>query len=149
MELHPDFRELLASFNSHHVEYLVVGGYAVAFHGAPRFTGDIDLFVRATPDNAQRVVSALTAFGFGSLGLSAADFSVEHRVVQLGYEPWRVDLLTSLEGVSWAEAERGSVAADFGVPVRVIGRAELLRNKRALARPQDLADADRLANGDE
>ena len=95
MDAQPDFRELLGLFNSHGVEYLVVGAYALAFHGAPRNTGDIDLLVRALPENAQRIVTALEAFGFGTLGLKCEDFLQPDQVVQLGVPPVRVDILTS------------------------------------------------------
>ena len=100
MEPQPDFKELLALFNAHEVEYIVVGAYALAFHGAPRFTGDIDVFVRPTPQNAQRIIAALDAFGFGDIGLSPSDFQRPDHVVQLGVPPVRVDLITSLTGVS-------------------------------------------------
>ncbi len=144
MHLHDDFRELLALLNSNGVEYVVVGGYAVAFHGAPRYTGDIEIYVRPTTENADRLKRSLDAFGFGSVGLSASDFATEHRVIQLGFEPWRVDLLTSLAGVTWDEVTGGAVDALWDVHVRVIGKPQLLQNKRAVARPQDLADVARL-----
>ncbi len=91
MEVHPDFRELLALFNAHSVEYMIVGGYALAFHGAPRFTGDLDIFVRPTAQNAGRILAALNNFGFGSLNLGVEDFSTQDRVIQLGVPPVRVD----------------------------------------------------------
>ena len=92
MEVQPDFKELLALFNAHGVEYLIVGGYALAFHGAPRFTGDLDLWVRPAKKNAQRIVAALREFGFGSLNLAEQDFADRDRVVQLGVPPVRVDI---------------------------------------------------------
>lgn len=144
MELHSDHRDLLAILNAKGVSYLVVGGIALAHHGAPRFTGDIDLYVRPSPENARRLVAALVEFGFGSVGLAESDFLTEGRVVQLGFEPWRIDLLTSLAGVTWDEAASGAETGDFGVPAPVLGRAELIRNKRAVGRPQDLADIARL-----
>jgi len=144
MELHSDHRELLAILNARGVAYVVVGGIALAHHGAPRFTGDIDLFVRPDAENARRLVAALAEFGFGSVGLAEGDFLSEGRVIQLGFEPWRIDLLTSLAGVSWDEVDAGADTGDFGVPARVIGRTELIRNKRAVGRPQDLADIARL-----
>lgn len=144
MELHSDHRDLLAILNAKGVSYLVVGGIALAHHGAPRFTGDIDLYVRPSPENARRLVAALVEFGFGSVGLAESDFLTEGRVVQLGFEPWRIDLLTSLAGVTWDEAASNAETGDFGVPAPVLGRAELIRNKRAVGRPQDLADIARL-----
>jgi hypothetical protein len=144
MELHADHRDLLAILNGKGVSYVVVGGIALAHHGAPRFTGDIDLYVRPSPENARRLIEALAEFGFGSTGLVEADFLAEGRVVQLGFAPWRIDFLTSLAGVSWDEVISGADTADLGVPAPVIGRAELIRNKRAVGRPQDLADIARL-----
>jgi len=99
MPLHKDLREFIASLNSHHVDYLIVGAFALAFHGVPRYTGDIDILVRATPENAAHVDQVLKEFNFASLGLSAADFLQPEQVVQLGYPPNRIDLLTSITGV--------------------------------------------------
>ena len=145
MEPQPDFKELLALFNAQRVEYLVVGAYALAFHGAPRYTGDIDLLVRPSPDNAKAILAALADFGFASLGLSEGDFLQPDRVIQLGVPPVRIDLLTSLTGVTWEEALSGCSNGQYGgVPVRYLGREELVRNKRALGRAKDLADIEAL-----
>ena len=145
MEAQPDFRELLGLFNAHRVEYMVVGGYALAFHGAPRFTGDLDLLVKPDPDNARRILAALEEFGFASVGLTAPDFTVQDRVVQLGVPPVRIDLITSLAGVSWDEALMGRVAGRYGdTPVYYIGREQFIANKRATGRKRDLADLDAL-----
>jgi len=145
MDTQPDFRELLELFNSHGVEYLVVGAYALAFHGAPRNTGDIDLLVRIQTDNAQRILAALTAFGFGSLGLKNSDFLQAEQVVQLGAPPVRIDILTSLSGVSWEEAFAGRAAGHYGdVPIFFIGRSEYIKNKRATGRKKDAADVEAL-----
>jgi hypothetical protein len=140
-----DFSEFIASLNAREVRYLIVGGYAVAFHGHPRYTKDLDVWVERTPENAERLLRALGDFGFGGVGLTAEDFLVPDRVVQLGYPPARIDLLTSCEGVDFEPAyarretlEVGGVAASF------IGIEELRQNKRALGRHQDLADLDRL-----
>lgn len=145
MEPHPDFKELLASFNAHRVDYLVVGAYALAFHGAPRYTGDIDLLIRSDPENARAVLAALADFGFASLGLAENDFLEPDRVVQLGVPPVRIDLLTSLTGVTWAEARAHRVAGHYGdVPVHFIGKTEYVRNKRATGRKKDAADLEAL-----
>jgi hypothetical protein len=145
MEVQPDFRELLALFNANQVEYMVIGGYALAFHGAPRFTGDLDLFVKPDPDNAQRIVEALAQFGFKSVELSAEDFQTPDQVVQLGVHPVRVDILTAITGVSWAEAVDGRVEGKYGdIPVYYIGRKEFAANKRATGRKRDLADLEAL-----
>jgi hypothetical protein len=145
LEVQQDFRELLALLNGNTVEYLVVGAYALAFHGAPRFTGDIDLYVRPTLDNAQRILLALEAFGFRSSDLSAEDFVRPERVVQIGVPPVRIDLLTSITGISWEEAESGKAAGFYGdVSVSFLGREQYVRNKRAIGRRKDLADLEAL-----
>lgn len=145
MEIESDFKELLALLNSHHVEYLLVGAYALAFHGAPRFTGVLDVFVRPDAGNSTRLMAALTEFGFGSVGLSAEDFQKVDQVVQLGVPPVRVDLITGISGVSWDEADAGSVDAELdGVRVRFIGRKQFVANKRAIGRKKDLADLEAL-----
>ena len=145
MEVQPDFKELLALLNKHAVEYVVVGGYALAFHGAPRFTGDIDIFVCPQSPNPARIMSALNEFGFGSAGLEEEDFSTPHNVVQLGVPPVRVDFITSLTGVSWEDAAAARCSGSYGdVPVFFIGRKEFIANKRALGRAKDLADIEAL-----
>jgi len=141
METQPDFRELLALFNAYHVEYLIVGGYALAFHGAPRFTGDLDIFVNSDAANAQRILTALEAFGFASVGLTPSDFERPDQVVQLGVPPVRIDLITSITGVSWDEAWAGRVTGRYGdIPVFYIGRVQFVANKRATGRTKDVAD---------
>ena len=145
MEIERDFKELLVLLNSHHVEYLLVGAYALAFHGAPRFTGDLDVFVKPDPANSARVMASLRDFGFGSVGLSAQDFEKPNQVIQLGVPPVRIDLITTISGVSWEDAVAEGVAAELdGVPVRFIGRAHLVANKRASGRKKDIADLEAL-----
>ena len=145
METQPDFRELLALFNACHVEYLLVGGYALAFHGAPRFTGDLDIFVHPDATNAQRILTALEAFGFASVGLTLSDFARPDQVVQLGVPPVRIDLITSITGVSWDEAWAGRVAGRYGdIPVSYIDREHFIANKRATGRAKDVADLEML-----
>lgn len=143
--LQKEFKELFASLNARRVEYLVVGAYAMAFYGVPRFTGDLDVFVRPTPQNAKRLLAALEDFGFGSLGLTADDFSQPDRVVQLGVAPIRIDLLTSLSGVSWEESVSHKRRVLYGgISVPVIGIQEMIANKRAVGRTKDLADIELL-----
>src|SRR5512145_2725308 len=101
MEVQKDFKELLALFNAHKIDYIIVGAYALAHHGAPRYTGDLDILVRPDAENGRHIVAALREFGFGSLGLSVEDFTVPDKVVQLGVPPVRVDIVTSLTGVTW------------------------------------------------
>lgn len=145
MEVQPDFKELLGLFNAHHVEYMIVGGYALAFHGAPRFTGDLDLFVKPDPDNAWRILAALEEFGFASVGLTTADFARPDQVVQLGVPPVRIDIITSLTGVSWDEAFTDRVVGHYGdIPVDYIGRERFIANKRATGRKRDLSDLEAL-----
>jgi hypothetical protein len=148
MEVQSDFRELLALFNAHNVEYMIVGGYALAFHGAPRYTGDMDIFVRPDAANAQRILAALDEFGFGAVGLTHADFENPEKVVELGVPPVRVDIITSLTGVSWEEAFAGRAEAKYGdISVYYIGREQFIFNKRAIGRKQDLADLEALGAG--
>ena len=145
MEVKKDFRDLLALFNEHKVEYLVAGSYALAFHGAPRYTGDIDLYVRPSPDNADRILRALADFGFRFENLTSADFQAPERVIQLGVPPIRVDLITSLTGVTWEEAYAGRAAGRYGdVSVLYLGRPQLVANKRATGRKKDVADLEAL-----
>ncbi len=145
MDIRNDFKELLELFNRHKVEYLVVGGYALAFHGAPRVTGDIDLFVRPTGENAERILYALEDFGFGSLNLSREDFTMPGMIVQLGVPPVRIDIITRVSGVSWEKADADKVAGSYAdTPVHFIGRDDLITNKRATGRKKDLADIEAL-----
>lgn len=143
--LGPDFKEFVALLDAREVRYLIVGGYAVAFHGYPRYTGDLDVWIERSPANATRLVAVLEDFGFGGLGLDAETFTAPETVVQLGHPPFRIDILTDLEGVEFAACypERETVELD-GVSVAFIGLEALRENKRALGRPQDLADLDHL-----
>jgi hypothetical protein len=125
-------REFIELLSSNEVEFVLIGGHAVAFHGYPRLTLDADFLVRPSPDNAQRVVAALQQFGFGDVGLSTADFERPAQVIQLGVPPNRIDILTSISGVSFDEVWAGRVEIEIdGLALSVIGRAELLHNKRA------------------
>lgn len=145
MEIQKDFKELLELFGAHKVEYLIVGGYALAFHGAPRFTGDIDLLVKADSENAKRILSALEEFGFGSLKLSEVDFTSPNNVIQLGVPPVRVDIMTSLTAVGWEKAQADRVQGNYGdTPAYFISKADFIANKRALGRKRDLADLEAL-----
>ena len=145
MTVQPDFRDLLALFSKHDVEYVIVGAYALAFHGVPRYTGDLDIYVRPNPRNAGRIVVALSDFGFGSLNLTPADFEKPENVVELGVPPVRVDLFTSISGVTWEEVDAGKVPGTFGdVSVHYLGREQIIANKRAVGRKRDLADLDAL-----
>ncbi len=140
-----DFEELLQLFNKHRVRYCIVGAYAVAFHDRPRYTKDMDILVEPSLKNGERVVAALKEFGFGSLRLTAGDFSHPGRFIQLGYEPVRVDLITSLVGFTFEQAWRHREMGQYGkTRATFIGRNELIRNKELSGRRQDQADLDRL-----
>jgi hypothetical protein len=145
MRLPRDLKEFIGSLNSESVEYAIVGGWALSFHGRPRYTQDLDILIRATPENAARLEIAIERFGFASLGLTASDFLAPGQVIQLGHPPSRIDLLTSLTGISekeiWDSVEPGELD---GVPVQFIGRAALIRNKKATDRPRDRADVEEL-----
>jgi len=145
--LNDDFRDLLLALTEHEVEFLIVGAYALSFHGAPRASGDIDVFVRPSADNAARIWRALVDFGapVASVGVVQADFEKPDLVYQIGLPPRRIDLLTSISGVSFDEAWSSRVPAEVGGRVvHFIGREMFLRNKQAAGRPKDLADAARL-----
>jgi predicted nucleotidyltransferase len=145
MEIQSDFKDLLELFNSHKVKYIIVGGYALAFHGAPRYTGDIDIYVKPDDENAESIMSAPEEFGFGSVGLSAEDFERPGQVIQLGVPPVRVDIITSIAGVSWDEAFSDQASGKYGdIQVHYIGREQLIVNKRAVGRKKDLADLEAL-----
>ena len=142
--LNSDFKEFAELLNANGVDYLVVGGYALAAHGHPRYTGDIDFWVRPDSDNITRLLGALQAFGFGSLGLSASDFKPD-TVVQLGHPPRRIDLLTTIDGVDFDKcfARREQVLLD-ALTLNVIGLEDFKTNKRASGRLKDLADLEQL-----
>ena len=146
MKLAKDLREFIELLNSRRVDYIVVGGHAVAFHGHPRFTGDIDFLLRPSSENAERVINAVEAFGFSPPGLSPEDFVRESTVVQLGYPPNRIDLLTSISGVPFEEAWSGKLSGELdGLPVFFLGWDALLKNKRASGRDKDLVDVNKLS----
>ncbi len=143
--LNRDFKEFAELLSAHGVEYLVVGGYALAAHGQPRYTGDIDFWVSQEPANIERLLIVLQAFGFGSLGLRAQDFGAD-TVIQLGQPPRRIDLLTAIDGVEFAPcwARRETVSFD-GLTLNLIGLDDFKANKRAARRLKDLADLEALS----
>ena len=142
MAIPKGWQDFIRCLNEQGVDYLVVGATAVAYHGFPRFSGDIDFLVRASEANALRAVEAIRAFGMGSLGLSVADFDQEGKVVQFGFEPNRIDVITSLSGVSFEEAWESRVTTTIdGLPINMIGLAALLRNKESTGRSKDQIDA--------
>ena len=145
MHLEKDLREFVELLNALKVRYIVVGAFAVAYHGYPRYTADIDLFIERSNENAGRLVQVIEKFGFGELNLSTDDFLHEDQVIQLGIAPARIDLLTFLSGVSfeqaWSTREQGEID---GLTVPFISKEMLKRNKSASGRSQDLADLEHL-----
>lgn len=145
MKLHKDLREFIELLNSHGVEYVVVGGHAVAFHGYPRYTGDIDFLVRPTEENVSRIVAVLEGFGFSGAHELKASLTQPEKIIQLGRLPNRIDILTSASGVDFEEVWNQAISAELdGLPVRFPDLSSLLKNKRASGRPKDLADVDEL-----
>ncbi len=145
MEVQKDFRDFLALLNAHEVKFMIVGGYALAFHGVPRFTGDIDVFVKPDYVNAKRIINALAEFGFSSFDLTIDDFQDQNKVIQLGLPPVRIDIITSISGVTWEEADASKEPGLFGdVSVSYIGKKQFIINKRATGRKKDLADLEAL-----
>ena len=143
--LDKDFREFVELLNSASVEYLIVGGYALAAHGHPRYTGDLDIWIRAAKDNIDKVLAALAKFGFGSLGLKREDFLSPGAIIQLGYPPSRIDLLTSIDGVEFDSSYARKVMMNIsGIDLPIIGLDEFRANKRASGRAKDLADLESL-----
>ena len=143
--LSKDFKEFIELLNAHSVRYLVVGGYAVAFHGYPRYTKDLDVWIELSPENADNVIKALEEFGFGSLGIKTDDFLEDDQIIQLGYPPNRIDILTTLKKIKFEDCYNERIEIEIqGVKINFIDLENLKRNKRATGRPQDLADAENL-----
>ncbi len=147
IELSRDWTEFLSALISRRVRFLLVGGHAVAGHGEPRLTEDLDVFVEPTVDNARRLRGALSDFGFGSVAPEVGVLAQPGKVFMLGQKPWRIDILTGIDGVTFDEAWAGRVEAEFvASPLFVIGRTALLKNKRSAGRDKDLRDVALLEN---
>lgn len=143
--LSKDFIEFIELLNAHNVRYLVVGGYAVALHGHPRYTKDLDVWIELSPKNAENIINALEEFGFGSLGLKPEDFLERDQIIQLGYPPNRIDILTTLKDIQFNDCYKEKVEIQIqGIKINFIDLENLKLNKRATGRPQDLADAENL-----
>jgi hypothetical protein len=143
--LNSDFRDILSAFCEEKVEFMLVGAYAVAAHGLPRATGDIDLWIESSAENADRVWAALKRFGAPLSNLSKQHFTTPGNVVQLGVAPGRIDILTQITGVEYQDADREKLLIEIeGIKLPVIGRSHLIQNKIAVGRPQDKADVARL-----
>jgi hypothetical protein len=145
MSLSADLREFIELLNSRGVEYVIVGAHSLAFHGRPRYTGDLDILVRPSPDNAEKLAALMADFGFAETGFKASDFLEPDQVIQLGRVPNRIDLMTGISGVEMNDAFATRISTELdGLPMFILSRDLLIQNKRALARPQDLADIDAL-----
>lgn len=139
--LNPDFRDMLSAFIAEEVEFLVIGAYALSFHGLPRATGDLDFLIGRNERNAQRVLRALASFGAPTHDLKTADLLTPDVVFQIGVEPSRIDILTSADGVEFDDAWQQRVIAQVdGLDVPIMSAGHVIQNKRAVGRPRDLAD---------
>ena len=150
MKLQQDLREFVERLNAESVDYVIVGAHALAVHGHPRYTGDLDILLRPSEENAKRVLSALGAFGLDEIGISVDDLLAVDQVVQLGVSPNRIDLVVSLDGLSFDEVWDGRLSTKLDkLPVNVISREHLKINKLAVGRPQDLADVEALSRDEQ
>jgi predicted nucleotidyltransferase len=143
--LNQDFLEFIGLLESHEVDYLIIGGYAVALHGFPRFTGDIDFFVAVNPENAAKLIEVFKAFGFGEIGINQEDFLQPDFVVEIGREPRKIQVLTGIDGVTFSDCRSRRVEIELqGMNLKFIGKEDLIRNKKSSARSKDLIDIDEL-----
>ena len=141
-----DFREFIELLIKNKAEYLIVGGYAVGIHGHPRYTGDLDIWLNPTPQNAELILRSVNEFGFSSFNLTKADFMKAGNVIQLGYPPLRIDLLTEIDGVTFEECFENRKEVIIGdLKVNFIGYNDLLKNKKETGRPRDIDDIDNLS----
>jgi len=146
MNIQPDFKELLALLEENNVDYMIVGGYAVAFHGFPRFTKDIDIFFDASSENVEKVIDTLEQFGFSRKELDKALFSTEGNIVTFGVAPVRVDFINQIDGVQFLEAKQNRVRGKYGnVEVSFIGKDDLIKNKKSTPRSKDKVDVEELS----
>lgn len=146
IRLPADFRDFLKLLNSHHVEYLLIGGYAVCYHGYYRNTADMDIWIAATPENAVRMVQLIRDFGFDTPQLKEGIFLEKGRIIRMGIEPTRIEVLTGITGCEFTECYRNRVEASLdGTPVKVIGLQDLIKNKRTAGRLKDLTDVQKLS----
>ena len=145
MKVEKDYEELLKLFNKNEVKYCIIGAYAVAFYATPRYTKDMDILVETNVENARKIIASLNEFGFKSLKLTEKDFSQKDKIIQLGYEPLRIDIITSIEGCSFKEAWKNKTRGTYGKQkVFFIGINEVIKNKRASKRSQDKIDLETL-----
>lgn len=146
MNLNPDFKEFVKLLIENNVEYLIVGGYAVGIHGYPRYTGDLDIWINNTNENAQRILKCVEEFGFSSYNLSISDFTKEGNIIQLGYPPVRIDIINQVDGVNFSECFKNKKeVTTVDLTLNFIGYEDLLKNKRETARPRDIDDIENLS----
>jgi hypothetical protein len=141
MRIEKDFNEFIELLNNNEVKYLVVGGFAIAYYAKPRYTKDIDILVESSKENSKKIMNTLIQFGFGNIGLKEEDFQRPDQIIQLGYAPVRIDIITSIMGVEFETAWKNRVEGKYGdIPCFFISKEDLIKNKQASARPQDKAD---------
>lgn len=146
MRVEKDYEELLKLFNQFDVRYCVIGAFAMAFHVEPRYTKDMDILIEPTSENSGKIISALDKFGFGSLKLSEKDFCQKGQFIQLGFEPVRIDLITSIEGLDFQTIWEHRVKGKYGrQSIFFIGLNELIKSKEIAGRKQDLADLEKIS----
>lgn len=147
MTLAQDFEDFIKLLNKHQVDYMIVGGYALAFHGKPRHTGDLDIWINNSATNAEKLVIAIKEFGLASLDLTKSDFMQEGYVTQIGYPPLRIDILNNIDGVKFEDAFPNKLLVEVnGVLIKYIGLQEFIHNKTASGRSQDIADLKEIKN---
>jgi len=145
MTLEKDFEDFVALLNKHHVDYMIVGGYALAFHGKPRHTGDLDIWIDISDKNAIKMTEVIADFGMRSLGIEKEDFLKKGIITQIGYPPLRIDILNEIDGVDFKEAYTNKLIIDTdGLMINYIGLNDLIQNKKSSGRKQDLVDVNSL-----
>jgi predicted nucleotidyltransferase len=145
MTLDKDFEDFVSLLNKHAVDYMVVGGYALAFHGKPRHTGDLDIWIDISVENSEKMVKVISEFGMASIGLTKTDFLQKGIITQIGYPPLRIDILNEIDGVIFKEAYPNKSMIDVdGLAVNYIGLNDLITNKQASGRHQDITDVKEL-----
>jgi hypothetical protein len=149
LSLAPDFDEFCALLIARSVEFVIVGAHALAYHGAPRYTGDLDILVRPTAANGQRLLDAIVGFGFPTAPVTAADIATGHKLIEMGLAPMQIHVMSQIDGVTWDEVWNGRDTGRFGSQqVAFLGREAFIKNKRAAGRPKDLADIEALREPD-
>lgn len=145
MTLAKDFEDFIRLLNNHQVEYMIVGGYALGFHGAPRYTGDIDIWINISGENADKMLQVIIDFGFATLGFERNDFLKPGYISQIGQPPLRIDILNSIDGVSFKEAEKNKQIIDIdGLAVAYVGLQDFIKNKEATGRLKDRSDIEEI-----